>query len=137
MAHISVHWCDRAGPMTPVHSTYYDDNDLNEINVPVGPCKRTYCKSSLKRSCMYKYLGVDSKRMGPLPEVLIAPHLNSTLNRGMQVQVPWWDITGEVVAYKPMPSSGYPCHREGPQDYISPTATSRPSKRRAPRPPRA
>jgi hypothetical protein len=96
-----AHLCTGVSRAPESGAFYYDDNTLNEINVPVGHCKGTYI---LSEDELYKYFGVESKRMGPLPEVLIAPHLNSTWNssRSDSQGRSWWDITGEVVAYKPI-----------------------------------
>ncbi|KAI8601886.1 hypothetical protein EDD21DRAFT_428373 [Dissophora ornata] len=71
------------------------------IEVPVCACEGDYILSAdeLKR-----YFGVEPSRMGRLPEYLIVPRLNSTwnANRSKSTGRSWWDITGEVVAYKPL-----------------------------------
>ncbi|KAA8893230.1 hypothetical protein FN846DRAFT_963280 [Sphaerosporella brunnea] len=80
---------------------YYDDNDVKMIKIPVGNCTGDYILTPAE---LKRYFGVDPARMGPLPEYLIAPHLDSTWNEGRSKNTgrTWWDITGEVVAYRPI-----------------------------------
>ncbi|KAF9116672.1 hypothetical protein BGX30_005890, partial [Mortierella sp. GBA39] len=80
---------------------YYDDNDVNMIDVPVTGCEGDYILSAAE---LKRYFGVEAARMGKLPEYLIVPRLNSTWNssRSNSTSRSWWDITGEVVAYKPL-----------------------------------
>jgi len=80
---------------------YYDEHDFQRVKVPLADCQGDYIlsKDELKR-----YFGLDAERLGPIPEYLIAPRLNSTRNgsRSNTTGRSWWDITGEVVAYKPI-----------------------------------
>lgn len=80
---------------------YYDEHDIQRVKVPLADCQGDYIlsKDELKRC-----FGLDAERLGPIPEYLIAPRLNSTWNgsRSNTTGRSWWDITGEVVAYKPI-----------------------------------
>ncbi|KAG0052325.1 hypothetical protein BGZ90_006519 [Linnemannia elongata] len=80
---------------------YYDDNDIKMIDVPVGQCEGSYI---LNPDELKKHFGVDPARMGKLPEYFIAPRLDTTWNtsRSESTGRSWWDITGEVVAYRPI-----------------------------------
>ncbi|KAG0376022.1 hypothetical protein BGX24_008392 [Mortierella sp. AD032] len=80
---------------------YYDDNDVNMIHVPVAKCEGDYILSAAE---LQHYFGVEATRMGKLPKYLIIPRLNSTWNssRSTSTSRSWWDITGQVVAYKPL-----------------------------------
>ncbi|KAF9176697.1 hypothetical protein BGZ51_009738 [Haplosporangium sp. Z 767] len=80
---------------------YYDDNDINMINIPIGQCEGDFI---LTADELKRYFGLDASRMGKLPEYLITPRLNSTWNhnRSNKTGRSWWDITGEMVAYRPI-----------------------------------
>jgi hypothetical protein len=80
---------------------YYDDNDVNMIDVPVAGCEGDYILSATE---LERYFGVEPARMGKLPEYIIIPRLDSTWNtsRSESTSRSWWDITGEVVAYRPL-----------------------------------
>ncbi|KAF9980943.1 hypothetical protein BGZ65_004495 [Modicella reniformis] len=79
---------------------YYDERDVNMISVPICQCEGDYILSPDE---LRRYFGVEPSRMGKLPEYLIVPRLNSTWNAERSKSTSkWWDITGEVVAYKPL-----------------------------------
>ncbi|KAG0605689.1 hypothetical protein M758_9G080300 [Ceratodon purpureus] len=79
---------------------YYNHDDVKMISLPV----QTRCDGyNLTPQELRKYFGVDPDRMQQIPEYLIVPRLHSAWNssRSAQLGGSWWDITGEVVVYKP------------------------------------
>lgn len=84
---------------------YYDDRDINMIDVPVGECQGDYI---LSKADLKRYFGLDPSRMGKLPEYFIAPRLDSAHNDARSTGGAFdeiraiSDVTGEVVAYKPL-----------------------------------
>ncbi|KAG0227717.1 hypothetical protein BGW41_003706 [Actinomortierella wolfii] len=83
------------------HTLYYDDNDVNMIDVPLAACEGNY---TLTAGELQRYFGIEAARMGKLPEYIFVPRLNSEWNpaRSDSTSRSWWRITGEVVAYRPL-----------------------------------
>ena len=92
-----AHLCTGVSRAAESGAFYYDDNTLNEINVPVGHCKGTYI---LMEEELYKYFGVESKEAhGAAPGwrcSLRRMHLNSTWNSQQQVQLPGTLMVGQT-----------------------------------------
>jgi hypothetical protein len=80
---------------------YYDDSDINMINIPIGACEGDYVLTPAE---LKRYFSLNADRIGKLPEYLIYPHLNSTWNHARKKITgrDWWNITGEIVAYRPI-----------------------------------
>ncbi|KAF9978893.1 hypothetical protein BGZ75_009889, partial [Mortierella antarctica] len=76
----------------------YDQDDVAMINVPVADCRGDVL---LTHDQLERYFGVEPVGDGQLPEYLITPRLHSFWNHNCPKGF-WWDITGEVIVYKPI-----------------------------------
>ncbi|KAF9979684.1 hypothetical protein BGZ75_009343, partial [Mortierella antarctica] len=83
---------------------YYDDRDVNMIDVPIGQCQGDCI---LTEAELNRYFGINPSRLGKLPEYIIAPRLHSAHDAsrsfsGMEETRLMSEVTGEVVVYQPL-----------------------------------
>ncbi|KAF9936994.1 hypothetical protein BGZ67_001820 [Mortierella alpina] len=82
---------------------YYDDRDVNMIDVPIGKCQGD---SPLTDAELDSYFGIHPSKIGKLPEYIIAPRLHSAHDAsrsfsGLQETRLMSEITGEVENHSP------------------------------------
>lgn len=69
---------------SPSNAFYYDDNVVNMIEIPIAQCEGDY---PLTEDELKHYFGVESSRMGKLPEYFIIPRLNSSITGDIKKSV--------------------------------------------------